>query len=75
MTVYVRDQGVGIDPADHGRIFQSFYQADPGTTGRRGTGIGLNIANRYAQLLSGHLRLESALGEGATFFVTLPAAG
>ena len=74
VDIEVIDQGVGIDPADHGRIFRSFYQAAPGAPGRRGVGVGLNIARRYAQLQSGHLRLSSEAGKGATFTFTLPAA-
>ena len=46
----------------------------PASTARRGTGVGLNIARRYAQLQAGHLTLESTLGEGSTFTFDLPAA-
>ncbi len=72
--IRVRDHGVGIAPEDQNRIFQSFFQVDTGTTGRRGTGVGLNIARRYAQLLSGRLSVVSEPGVGSTFTVTLPAA-
>ena len=70
----VRDQGIGIAPEDQRRVFQSFFQSAPGATARRGTGIGLNVARRYAQLQGGRLDLESVLGEGTTFTFTLPAA-
>ena len=72
--LHVRDQGIGISPADSRRVFQSFYQSAPGTTERRGAGVGLNVARRYAQLQNGRLDLESTLGEGTTFTFTLPAA-
>lgn len=71
VEIRVRDHGIGIAPEDQGRVFQSFFQSTPGLPHRRGTGIGLNIARRYAQLQSGHLTLESALGEGSTFTFTL----
>ena len=74
VVLSVRDRGIGIAAEDQARIFESFYQVDPATTGRRGTGIGLNIARRYVQLLSGRLQVTSELGAGSTFSVTLPAA-
>ncbi len=72
--LHVTDEGIGIAPDDQVRVFQSFFQSAPGFPQRRGTGIGLNIARRYAQLQSGHLTLESTLGEGSTFTFDLPAA-
>ncbi len=74
VLVHVVDHGIGIAPDDQIKVFQSFYQSAPGFPQRRGTGIGLNIARRYAQLQSGHLTLESTLGEGSTFTLDLPAA-
>ena len=74
VLVHVVDHGIGIAPDDQVKVFQSFYQSAPGFPQRRGTGIGLNIARRYAQLQSGHLTLESTLGEGSTFTLDLPAA-
>ncbi len=74
VLIHVADHGIGIAPEDQGRVFQSFFQSAPGMPQRRGTGIGLNIARRYAQLQSGHLNLESTLGEGSTFTFDLPAA-
>lgn len=72
--LHVIDHGIGIAPEDQVRVFQSFFQSAPGFPQRRGTGIGLNIARRYAQLQSGHLDLESTLGEGSTFTFDLPAS-
>jgi PAS domain S-box-containing protein len=74
VRLHVVDRGIGIAEKDRGRVFQSFYQSAPGVTERRGTGIGLNVARRYAQLQSGRLELQSTLGEGSTFTFTLPAA-
>lgn len=72
--IHVRDQGIGIAPEDQRRVFQSFFQSAPATVDRRGAGVGLNVARRYAQLQSGGIELESTLGEGSTFTFTLPAA-
>lgn len=74
VLIHVTDHGIGIAPDDQVKVFQSFYQSAPGIPQRRGTGIGLNIARRYAQLQSGHLTVESVLGEGSTFTLDLPAA-
>ncbi len=70
VVVWVRDQGIGIAPADQSKIFQHFYQAGPY---HRGVGIGLNIARRYTQLNHGRLWLESSPGDGSTFYFMLPA--
>ena len=72
--LHVRDEGIGIAPEDQRRVFQSFFQSAPALTDKRGTGVGLNVARRYAQLQSGGLELQSELGKGTTFTFTLPAA-
>ena len=69
----VRDTGLGIAPDDHERVFEEFEQiAGPEQARVRGTGLGLPISRRIATLLSGTLTLESELGKGATFTLTLP---
>jgi len=72
--LHVRDQGIGIAPEDQRRVFQSFFQSAPPVSDQRGTGVGLNVARRYAQLQSGGLDLSSEVGRGTTFTFTLPAA-
>ena len=70
---HVRDTGIGIAPEHHHRLFQPFGQLDGGLTRRYGgTGLGLYISRRLAELLGGHIRLESELGKGTTFTARLP---
>ncbi|MDX2076733.1 MAG: sensor histidine kinase [bacterium] len=69
----VKDTGIGIPAHMHELIFERFRQVDSSATRRySGTGLGLSIVNSLVKTLDGKLRLESALNEGASFFVTLP---
>lgn len=75
VVVSVADEGVGIPPEEHERVFDRFYQLDPDQRGpRHGTGIGLSIVRRYVELLDGRVWIESELGSGSRFSFTLPAA-
>jgi signal transduction histidine kinase len=71
-AVEVRDQGMGIEPENISRIFEEFVQL--GESEERGTGLGLPISRRIAELLGGSLDVESAPGVGSTFRLILPAA-
>lgn len=73
LTISMADTGCGI-PADRlGQIFNSFEQADIGTTRRYGgTGLGLSISRKLAELMGGSLTVESIEGEGSTFTLNLP---
>jgi signal transduction histidine kinase len=69
----VADTGIGIDQADQMRIFEEFDRGGNGN-GRnyRGTGLGLAIVKRLVEVLGGSIAVESEVGKGSTFTVTLP---
>ncbi len=73
LDVVVWDSGIGINAHDQIRLFQPFVQAD-GSIARKyqGTGLGLSLARRFANLHGGDIRLESAPGEGSRFTVRVP---
>lgn len=68
--VIVADQGKGIAPDEHARIFEKFARVDPGEPG--GSGLGLYIARRLARAMHGDLIVDSAPGQGARFVLMLP---
>lgn len=69
--LYVRDNGIGIDPRYHDRIFKMFKRLHTHKE-FEGTGIGLAIVKKATVKLGGAVRIESTVGSGSTFIVTLP---
>ncbi len=73
IEIAVRDSGIGIAQADFDRLFKPFAQVDAAANRRfEGTGLGLALSRSYAQMLGGDVHLESELGRGSTFTITLP---
>jgi signal transduction histidine kinase len=71
----VQDTGIGISPEDLQRIFDRFYQADASRVrldNAEGAGLGLSIAQWIAQAHGGKIQVDSTVGEGTTFTVTIP---
>ena len=69
----VADTGIGLTPEQQRRLFQSFSQADPSTSRKYGgTGLGLVISRRFAQMMGGDIQLQSEFGRGSVFTVRLP---
>jgi two-component system phosphate regulon sensor histidine kinase PhoR len=69
----VADTGIGMSLADRERIFERFFRADRARSrDTGGTGLGLAIVKHLVQSLGGAVRVESELGEGSRFLVSLP---
>ena len=66
---FVRDNGMGIDPDQHEKVFELFYKIDGGS---EGTGAGLAIVNRIIEVHGGRMWIESEEGQGCTIYFTLP---
>jgi signal transduction histidine kinase len=73
VIVSVADQGQGIAAAELGKLFKPFSTTSTrSTANEKSTGLGLAIVRRIVEAHGGHIRVESELGRGSTFFVSLP---
>ena len=68
----IRDNGIGIEPADHERIFEVFQKCSKNEENSNGTGVGLTIVKKIIEHHGGTVWVESKLDKGATFYFTLP---
>jgi PAS domain S-box-containing protein len=68
---YVVDSGIGIRPEEKEKLYQAFAQLGSGVLRREGTGLGLHLSQKLAELLGGHITCESEYGRGSTFTLTL----
>jgi len=71
VRVEVADDGVGIAPEHHARIFTKFGQVE-GPGARAGAGLGLTFARMAVEAHGGEIGMDSAQGRGSTFWLTLP---
>jgi len=73
LVVQVSDTGIGIPAEEQKRIFQPYYRIKPGKEGRpTGSGLGLAIAKLLVELHEGKIWLKSTVGQGSSFFFSLP---
>jgi signal transduction histidine kinase len=73
VTFAVHDTGIGIAPEQLSQLFQDFVQVrSPIQKHVRGTGLGLSLSRRFAELLGGSVSVESTIGKGSTFAVRIP---
>ncbi len=73
-TIWVEDNGIGVEPEDQARIFRVFERV-PHAEGYPGTGVGLAIVRRTVERLGGSVGIESAPGAGSKFWIKLRSAG
>lgn len=71
LQLRIKDEGIGIPEEDQKFMFERFFRAG-NVTNIQGTGLGLNIVKRYAELLGGQISFRSKLGEGTSFKVSIP---
>ena len=73
LVISIRDTGPGIAPEDQKKLFEPFQQLDDALHhGRSGSGLGLSISKRFVELHNGRMWLESEVGQGTTFYFSIP---
>jgi len=71
--VIITDNGIGISPEDQEKVFNRFYRVDDSRSQTKGYGLGLAICKSIIELHHGKITLRSALNQGSTFTISLPA--
>jgi len=74
VRIDVRDTGLGLRPEQTARLFTPFERLDADRLGVQGTGLGLALCKRLTEAMGGAIGVDSAVGEGSTFWVELPRA-
>jgi PAS domain S-box-containing protein len=74
LAIGVRDTGEGIPPERRDELFLPFSRLEADRAGIEGTGLGLTLCRRLVEAMDGQIRVESAVGEGSTFWIELPLA-
>lgn len=75
VTYAISDTGIGMTDEQMSRLFEAFSQANAETSRKYGgTGLGLALSREFCRMMGGDIMVESALGKGSTFTVTLPVA-
>jgi signal transduction histidine kinase len=69
VKISIRDTGAGISTENFAHLFETFF-----TTKKHGTGLGLSITRRVVEEHNGEIEVESEVGRGSTFIITLPQA-
>jgi protein-histidine pros-kinase len=69
--ITVADTGVGIQAEDQAKLFQAFAQVGGGVRRREGTGLGLHLSQKLAELLAGQIAVQSEFGKGSRFTLVL----
>ncbi|WP_204103226.1 MULTISPECIES: PAS domain S-box protein [Spirulina sp. CCY15215] len=72
ITFEVEDTGDGIDESEFGSLFTAFEQTQTGKQAQTGTGLGLPISRKFVQMMGGDIAVKSTVGQGSTFYFTLP---
>ncbi|MBP6041486.1 hypothetical protein KA529_00505 [Candidatus Saccharibacteria bacterium] len=76
ITFWVKDSGIGLSVSDQNKLFTKFFRSeDYHTRETGGTGLGLYITKKLAERIDGKISFDSKLGEGSTFYLSLPAVG
>jgi signal transduction histidine kinase len=70
--IRIQDEGPGISAEDQAKLFKPFQRGQPGTAGEKSSGLGLAIVKRIVEGHGGKIWLNSSLGQGTTFFISIP---